>query len=119
MPARRNPVSPPISRFISCHSFIASIASGTSRGSRPILRHQPQLRLDCSAAISPFSHTTTGTPLAARKKAVQMPMMPPPITTTSVAAGNAGLLWTRSTGGDMATTVGGRDKRTIAILTAA
>ena len=35
---------------------------GISRGSRPILRHQPQLRLDCSPAMWPFSKRATGCP---------------------------------------------------------
>ena len=40
--------------------------AGSSRGSRPCLRIQPQLRDDCSPAIRPFSHSTTGTPALAR-----------------------------------------------------
>ena len=36
--------------------------SGISRGSRPCLRTQPQLRLDCSPAMPPFSQSTTETP---------------------------------------------------------
>src|SRR5277367_1941509 len=65
------------------------MASGISRGSRPILRAQPQLRLDCSPAMWPFSHSTTGMPLRARKNAVLVPMMPPPTTTTPVRAGSS------------------------------
>src|ERR1700722_20363453 len=89
MPTRRNPLSAPIILFMSVHSRSASMASGTSRGSRPILRHQPQLRLDCSAAMSPFSHSTTLTPSRARKNAVQTPMMPPPMMTTVARAGRS------------------------------
>src|ERR1051326_1725660 len=102
MPVRRKPVSASISLFNSFHSRSASIDSGTSRASRPILRHQPQLRLDCSAAISPFSHTTTGIPSRARKKAVHTPMMPPPTMTTTVRAGISGSDGTKSTDGGIA-----------------
>jgi len=61
--------------------------SGISRGSRPILRHHPQLRLDCSPAICPFSQRTVETPFCARKSAVLAPMIPPPTITTSARAG--------------------------------
>ncbi len=61
--------------------------SGNSRGSRPILRHQPQLRLDCSPAMWPFSHKATETPFSARNSAALVPMIPPPIITTSARAG--------------------------------
>ena len=101
MPLRRKPVSAPTIVFISAHRRSASIASGSSSGSRPILRHQPQLRLDCSAAIWPFSHSTTGTPLLARKNAVQTPIIPPPITTTRVRVGVSVSVRTKSTGGAM------------------
>ncbi len=101
MPQRRKPVSASVRAFISGHSRNASIASGISRGSRPILRHQPQLRLDCSPAMWPFSHSTTGTPLRARKNAVQVPMMPPPITTTPVRGGASLSEATGSTRGAM------------------
>ena len=87
MPVWRNPVSAPTVRFMSCHRRKLSMTSGISRGSRPIFRHQPQLRLDCSPAICPFSHSATGTPFCARKNAVLTPMIPPPITTTPVCAG--------------------------------
>src|SRR5690242_15984738 len=101
MPQGRKPVSASVIAFISGHSRRASMASGISRGSRPILRHQPQLRLDCSPAMWPFSHNTTGTPLRARKKAVQVPMMPPPTTTTEVRTGRSVLDVTVSTRGAM------------------
>ena len=42
--------------------------SGISRGSRPILRHQPQLRLDCSPAMCPFSHRTAADALLREKQ---------------------------------------------------
>ncbi len=61
--------------------------SGISRESRPCLRHQPQLRLDCSPPISPFSHSTTGIFFFARNKAALVPMMPPPMTTTAARGG--------------------------------
>ena len=50
-----------------------SIISGNSRGSRPILRTQPQLRLDCSPARIPFSQSATETPRSARNRAVLIP----------------------------------------------
>src|SRR5262249_19110276 len=71
----------------------------SSRGSRPILRTQPQLRLDCSAARAPFSQSTTGMLRSARNIAVLTPMMPPPITTTSVARGGFASVGESSTGG--------------------
>ena len=37
--------------------------SGISRSSRPFFRTQPQFRLDCSPAISPFSQSVTDSPL--------------------------------------------------------
>jgi hypothetical protein len=37
------------------------LAIGSSRASRFCCRHQPQLRLDCSAPIRPFSTSTTET----------------------------------------------------------
>src|SRR5690349_6203990 len=101
MPQGRKPVSASVSVFNSGHSRRASIASGISRGSRPILRHQPQLRLDCSPAMWPFSHNTTGTPFRAKKNAVQVPMMPPPTTTTEVRAGRSVPDGTVSTRGAM------------------
>jgi hypothetical protein len=72
------------------------MASGISRGSRPIWRHQPQLRLDCSAPTSPFSHSTTSMPRSASSSAVQAPMMPPPMTTTPARSGKASSLTTGS-----------------------
>ena len=76
-----------------------SIISGSSRGSRPILRTQPQLRLDCSAASAPFSQSTTETPRSARNIAVLTPMMPPPMTTTSAARGRLSSVAQSSIGG--------------------
>ena len=49
-----------------CHWRRLSMIRGISRGSRPCLRTQPQLRLDCSPAMSPFSHRATDTPRWAR-----------------------------------------------------
>jgi hypothetical protein len=49
------------------------------------------LRLDCSPAILPFSQSATDTPLSARNSAVDAPMMPPPMTTTSTSAGSSEL----------------------------
>ena len=57
--------------------------SGISRGSRPMVRTQPQFRLDCSPPIRPFSQSVTETPRCARKRAVLTPAMPPPTTITS------------------------------------
>ena len=73
--------------------------SGISRGSRPILRHQPQFRLDCSPAMCPFSQRTVDTPFCARKSAVLVPMIPPPMITTSARAGSASSERTGSTRG--------------------
>src|SRR5207247_515934 len=73
--------------------------SGNSRGSRAILRHQPQLRLDCSPAMWPFSHSTVATPRCARNRAVLVPIMPPPMMTTSAWAGNFSSDGTGSTRG--------------------
>ena len=101
MPLCRQPVSAPVSASISRHSRRLSIASGNSRGSRPIVRHQPQLRLDCSAAMPPFPQSRTGTPLRARNKAVVAPIMPPPTTTTPVRAGKDSSERTGSTRGAM------------------
>ena len=50
------------SRAMFSHSRSARMIAGNSRGSRPCFRIQPQLRDDCSPAIRPFSHSTTGTP---------------------------------------------------------
>jgi len=66
---------------------IASAISGTSRGSRQEMRTQPQLRLDCSSPMPPFSQSATDTPRSASSSAVDTPMMPPPMTTTSTRAG--------------------------------
>ncbi len=89
MPLVRNPVSAPTSSFMPAQRRRLSMISGSSRGSRPCLRTQPQLRLDCSPAMWPFSQRTTGTPLRARNSAVLVPMMPPPTTTTPVCGGRA------------------------------
>ena len=79
----------------------ASMLSGISRGSRPMVRHQPQLRLDCSPPMRPFSQRAAEMPFSARASTVLTPMMPPPITTTSTRAGRLGSDSTGSTGGDM------------------
>src|SRR5215468_5670740 len=89
MPAWRKPVSPSIVRSIACQMRSDSTMSGISRGSRPCCLQNPQLRPDCSPAISPFSHNATATPFCARKNAVDVPMMPPPMTTTSTRAGRS------------------------------
>jgi len=48
-----------------------------ARGDRaPILRHQPQLRLDWLAGDVPLSQRTTRMPLCARNRAVLVPMIP-------------------------------------------
>ena len=65
------------------------MAIGISRGSRPCTRTQPQLRLDCSPATRPFSHTTTLTPCFVRNQAVDTPSMPAPMITTLAFAGIA------------------------------
>jgi hypothetical protein len=54
------------SRAMFSHSLSARMIAGSSRGSRPCFLIQPQLRDDCSPAITPFSHRTTGTPAMAR-----------------------------------------------------
>src|SRR5262249_13765692 len=54
-----------------------------------IFRHQPQLRLDCSWAMCPFSHSATETPFRAKNRAVLVPMIPPPTITTSTRVGRA------------------------------
>ena len=52
----------PVARSCRSQRRMDSRIKGISRGSRPILRHQPQLRLDCSPAIMPFSQSATDTP---------------------------------------------------------
>src|SRR5260221_14019494 len=89
MPDWRKPVSASTIAFMPCHSLRLSMISGISRGSRAILRHQPQLRLDCSPAMWPFSQSTVGMPFLARKSAVLAPMMPPPTLTTPALGGRA------------------------------
>src|SRR5437016_5544095 len=105
-PQLRKPVSASTVRFIPSHSRRLSMTSGISRGSRTILRHQPQLRLDCSPAMCPFSHSTAETPFCARNSAVLVPMMPPPTITTSARAGRLGSDWTGSTRGAMGSPCG-------------
>lgn len=53
-----------------------------------VFRTQPRLRDDCSAAIRPFSRTTTEILRSARVSAAVRPMIPPPIMTTEAAGGN-------------------------------
>ena len=91
MPQRVKPVSPPMRAFMPSHRSQRHRISGISRGSRPIWRHQPQLRLDCSAAISPFSRSTTSTPRSASSRAVETPAMPPPMTQTAACLGSVGI----------------------------
>ena len=62
--------------------------SGSSTGERHCWRTQPQFRPDCSPAMRPFSKSATDTPLRARKYAVELPMIPPPMIATSAAAGS-------------------------------
>src|SRR3954454_4656912 len=99
MPHVRKPVSASTRWFIPCHSRRLSITSGISRGSRAILRHQPQLRLQFSPAMWPFSHSTVETPFSARNSAALAPIMPPPIITTSARAGRVSSVTTGSTRG--------------------
>ena len=89
MPLLRKPVSPPTCASMPAQRRRLSIASGNSARSRPIVRHQPQFRLDCSPAMRPFSHSVTETPFLARWSAALTPTMPPPTTTTSARAGGA------------------------------
>src|SRR5262249_8884666 len=83
MPEVRKPVSASTISFMPSHIRRLSMASGNSRGSRAIFRHQPQLRLDCSWAMCPFSHSATETPFRAKNNALLVPMIPPPTMTTS------------------------------------
>ena len=99
MPVRRKPVSASTISFIPSHRRRLSMISGISRGSRPILRTQPQLRLDCSPAIWPFSHKATDTPRLARNRAALAPMMPPPTITTDTRCGRVSSEETGSTTG--------------------
>jgi hypothetical protein len=62
-----------------------------------MIRTQPQLRLDCSCPMPPFSHSVTRNPRSANSSAVDDPMMPPPITTTSHALGRSSSPWTGTT----------------------
>jgi hypothetical protein len=56
-----------------------SIMIGNSPMSRPCWRTQPQLRLDCSPAMRPFSQSVTEGPVRRRNHAVITPMTPPPM----------------------------------------
>ena len=73
--------------------------SSISRGSRRDTRTQPQLRLDCSAPTSPFSHSATDSPRSTSSSAVQAPAMPAPTTTTSTRSGGAPSSSTGARGG--------------------
>jgi len=86
-PHSRKPVAQSVKRSMSRHNRKLSTISGISRSSRPVCRHQPQLRLDCSQAMYAFSHSATGMPRAASDSAAEVPMIPPPMTTTLVDAG--------------------------------
>ena len=50
-PHSRKPVALSVNRSMSRHSLRLSTINGISRSSRPVWRHQPQLRLDCSQAM--------------------------------------------------------------------
>ena len=65
-PQRLKPVSSPLSAANCSHSSRLLVAMGSSRASRFCWRHQPQLRLDCSAPTRPFSTTATDRPRRAR-----------------------------------------------------
>ena len=86
-PVWRKPSASPNSCARLCQIRRLSTMIGSSAGSRPCWRIQPQLRLLCSAAIRPFSHSVTVRPRSARCQAVITPMTPPPMMTTSQAAG--------------------------------
>ena len=89
-PLWRKPSSAsPVSLASVCQMRFDSIMMGSSAGSRPCWRIQPQLRLDCSPPTRPFSHSVTCTPALARKYAVEIPTTPPPMMSTSVACGSA------------------------------
>jgi hypothetical protein len=101
MPHCRKPVSAPTRSFMPRQASSDLRMSGISRGSRPICRHQPQFRPDCSQAISPFSNSVTSMPRSASSKAVETPTMPPPITATAVRRGRVVSLTMGSTIGAM------------------
>lgn len=82
-PPCTRPISSLVWRASACQCRFASTMIGSSCGSRPCWRIQPQLRLDCSPAMRPFSTSTARSPLRARNSAVVTPTTPPPITTTS------------------------------------
>ena len=65
-PQRSKPSVSPISCAAESHSARLRVAIGSSRASRFCWRHQPQLRLDCSAPIRPFSSSATRNPRRAR-----------------------------------------------------
>jgi hypothetical protein len=96
-PLSRNPVALSVSRSMSRHRRRLSTISGISRSSRPVCRHHPQLRLDCSQAMYAFSQSTTGMPRAASDSAAEVPIMPPPMITTLVAVGSCSSDLTEST----------------------
>ena len=94
-PPRTKPTLSPISLSSSLKIRMLSIIIGSSRGSRPCRRTQPQFRPDCSPAMCPFSHSATLTPCLARNHAVDTPTMPPPTMTTSAVGGTlSGARWT-------------------------
>ena len=77
--------------------------NGSSRGSRPCWRHQPQFRDDCSPAICPFSNKATGIPRSASVRAAETPIIPPPMIATSVSLGSC---WSEGTGSTRGGNVG-------------
>ncbi len=74
--------------WISPHSWLARIASGTSGKSRVSVRTQPQLRDDCSQASVAFSNRATRMPAWARAYAVLTPITPPPMMATPTEEGS-------------------------------
>lgn len=87
MPSWRYPTSAPTRSGICAHKRSAARASGMSAACLLVFRTQPRLRDDCSAAIRPFSRTTTEILRSARVSAAVRPMIPPPIMTTEAAGG--------------------------------
>ena len=86
-PSRAKPISSPSSFDSDSQVLMLSIMMGSSAASRLCCRTQPQLRLDCSPATRPLSQTSTDTPCFARNQAVDIPMTPAPIMTTSTESG--------------------------------
>jgi len=81
--AARKPVSAPTSWFMAAHMRRLSMLSGISAESRPIVRHQPQFRLDCSPADASLFAQRHGDTFLARWRAALTPMIPRQRRTTS------------------------------------